>query len=508
MLSERDTIQIRFIFCPNKGASAKKQLGDLKYIFQMSQPNDFLQVNKRKIGIFKFILEVEKLLQDSKPQFLGILRSRAGYVLKLTFKNPLLVWKLCFACREVGGLLQNTSTEDAIDLMSKEYWWSPSGIRYGFPIPMDSHEHGLAPFRDDQLKAFVFNIWSDSEPKVYQEVEISRANIEPRMNLLSEWSESSFYQVYGARILNGENLVIDKKVIPLVIEPETKFQRNSRKFSATWMERGKSTINLVKPWMRREQVEGASVFVESDRNFYHFVSEALRAVMFCVEKGIPIENVMVKDSCPESFYELIRKICPDSKIIRLKQGSDVLVENLTVCVLGNNFASQDSNFSVLDGGEKFRITDEFRTWELIRKVLSNSSFWQSHKNIVYISRPRNQSRGVLFESRIRSMIRKSGGKVLTLQETFNQSYFSSFMHAGTLICSDGAGAANLIFMRPGSTLIEMGNRVPGWKNLADAMNIEYRFIPSAKLIPSNLMTHLDFTTYAKRNLSRALRDLN
>jgi hypothetical protein len=375
-------------------------------------------------------------------------------------------------------------------------------------MPMDSHEHGLAPYRDEQIKAFVFHICSEFKPDVFQEIEISYAPFAPRLNLLSRWSESSFYQVYSARILNGENLIIDNKVLSLAIDPGTKYQRDSRKFSTTWMESGKSTMHLAKPRLRKEQVKGLSVFVESDRNFYHFVSEGLRPVMFCIEKGIPIENILLQDHCPESFYKLIAQICPNSKVIRLKQGSDVSVENLTICVQGQNFASRDANFSVLDGGAKFRNTDEFRNWILIRKVLSSSSFWQSQANTIYISRPRNQSRGVLFERRISSLIKKSGGKVLTVQDTLGKNYFSSFTNCGTLITSDGAGAANLIFMRPGSTLIELGTRIPGWKNLADAMDIKYRFIPSAKFIPRKLMTHLDFTSYAKKDISRVLRDLN
>lgn len=503
----QNAFEIRAYVCSSKAYSRAEILNELRTILRQNHPCAEVKASKPKIGIYKFILEVETLLLDNKPMKAKIWIPRIGFALKLALKNPSLFIGLILNTWEIQINLKNYKNGTLSSLCQEKFWWAPSGVKCGFPVTTDSHNHGLDPMRNHELNYFVFNILGDCQHGIFQEFNIASGDSSYPASLIGSWKESHFYLATEARLINGEALILENQVVPFLTDFETKFMRISRQFSSIWMSAAKPQMNVAKPWMDKVRITGISVLVDTDSNFYHFVSEGLRTLIHCLEQKISIQSILIREGLPESFYKLIERISPGVKVVRLKLGSDVVLESLVYSVLGKNFSSSDSNFNKLDGGEKFRETDEFRTWTFLRQEFLRTSVNYPVSKVLYIPRPLNQSRGILFERHILKEIKKSGGTLVEFRGTLHESYFLQLIEAKILVTSDGAGAANLTLLPPGSIFIELGNNSPGWKNLADAMEINYRFIPSWNLFPSFIRAKLDFTIYRKGRLLSAIRDL-
>ena len=114
---------------------------------------------------------------------------------------------------------------------------------------------------------------------------------------------------------------------------------------------------------------------------------------------------------------------------------------------------------------------------------------------MYISRKRLDSRGIWNAATLESKLRLSGFDVI--DNDLESEYWSRISKSSLLCSSDGAGMANMIFLAKGSHVIELSHGRPGWKNMSEALGLEYSSVPLMPLGKGKLRTILD--NYYLRN---------
>lgn len=258
--------------------------------------------------------------------------------------------------------------------------------------------------------------------------------------------------------------------------------------------------------MKKEIIDGFCVFIDASENYYHFISESIRSLLIAKEKNFIIEKILVREGLPKSFYVLLKKIAFDAELIILRKGSRVTVENLLYSLIGDDFVSNNENFSVLDYGIKFKKSDDYRSWISLQKNLKVQKEGNG-KRIIYLSRPYFESRGIIYNSRITELVSLYGGTTIDHEYMKNNDYYEEISEARIMLCSDGAGISNAFLMKKESTVIELGARFPSWKNIIDALELKYVFIPTTKKIPMKLQDIFDIRLYSKRKIKKALKDI-
>jgi hypothetical protein len=68
----------------------------------------------------------------------------------------------------------------------------------------------------------------------------------------------------------------------------------------------------------------------NSNNFYHFLVEALFDLMCSINQGIKVDNIIVDEMLSERFLDIIRRIAPKIKIIKIRSFDLVKIENLLV----------------------------------------------------------------------------------------------------------------------------------------------------------------------------------
>lgn len=504
---EQESNRFQFLITATRKRVPQTFLEILRDDLQSENISLNFRIQERKIGLNQILEESEKLLNDNKLNGMTQLISRLGATMRLTFKNPKLTWNLLFSTFQVE--IQVSTAKAGMFNSFQEYaWWGATGVKFGMPVSFDSHDHGLALFREDRFQVYLYGFNGKVAFNTHDAIPILE-NPEEVLHVVSNWNETRFLVGRDIEIRNGDALIKGNSVIPLIDNFQVKFQRNSRVFSTTWISVNNSTpkISILNPWRPLEKVDGNSLFIEGDNNFYHFISEGLRPLLYAIENGLRIDNILVRESLPESFYMMIADLAPTTNLIKLPQGSSIILENLLFCILGESFSSKDSNFGHLDGGKAFSESDEFKSWRILRASLIEKSNSVQDKKMSYICRPLNQSRGIIFENRIKKIIKQFGGSIIEMDQANSNNYFQGIMNSQVLITSDGAGVANIALLNEGSLLIELGGDQPGWKNLADALNLDYRFLKCWNAIPSVLRRKLDFSIYKKSSLRNVLTGL-
>ena len=119
---------------------------------------------------------------------------------------------------------------------------------------------------------------------------------------------------------------------------------------------------------------------------------------------------------------------------------------------------------------------------VVRETLLGGSAAQvvESSEVVYVSRSRS-SRSLRNEHLLENAVANAGVRVVFLEEMSLQEQVQVFATARLVIGPHGAGLSNIVFMQPGSRLVEISSGdgwEPCYRRIAGVMGLEYVFLPA------------------------------
>lgn len=195
-------------------------------------------------------------------------------------------------------------------------------------------------------------------------------------------------------------------------------------------------------------------------NYYHWMLEALARIHLLQKSNLKIEKYIVNhNSIPFQLETLTACGVPFDKIIQPHKGFHLEAEQLVIpsyvnlpnvwsCSYVRNTFLPQMNLKKIDKYKRIYITRKFY-------------------------------RIVVNEKKILKALKKYGFRKLELESMPVQKQISIFHSAEVIIAPHGAGLANLIFCRPGTTVIELFSPSfiePHYWLISRLINLNYHFI--------------------------------
>ncbi|NBP64968.1 MAG: glycosyltransferase family 61 protein [Bacteroidetes bacterium] len=441
-----------------------------------------------------YILDEIRLNQrwDASVKILTI--TRLLTVLQLYFKNRPLLTQIIFSrfkytISNKGDCLQH----DFKEFRDKDVWYSRSSSIIGFPISREVFVNSLDMVRMKKWNALVFapqndrrNLQIENIRSVEKYIKIGRykplssgrsdiCNFEK----LGSWMETEFRSYSDAKILHG---VIFVKSDTFINQDLTQNFQDAPFWSgpsAVWpnsmMQSGQEEF-LTASCKTEIFFKETSLFINANLNFYHFLAESIRPLIYAVENNLEFEHILIRDDLPKQFYQIIEWICPEKSIKFLRFGDTAICETVVMAVMNNRLAATDEIFKEED--RSFLSTDEWKTLEFIRRKIS---FREETSQILYAERESFESRGIINARKVKLRLGKSGVDVISLNQELFLEQLKKYQSAKLFISTTGAAMTNMIFLREGSSVIELiFNKRISWKFLADACGLQhYKFRLSA-----------------------------
>jgi hypothetical protein len=408
---------------------------------------------------------------------------------------------------------------------SSQTWYSNSAARIGFPWSREVFVNSLNLIRDPHLQLLVFSYiekkktskkdyFTESREVVLNKLQekeyiaIGQLQKNKGFKAINTWSGSKLLMIEESEILHGTVLLSNGSYVSQdnSIAPQ-KFLGRMTPCSIWSDSRLKShKTNYISPKAENElKTLESGLFINASLSFYHFISESIRPLAQAIENEIPIPNIIIRNDLPPQFYDLIRILSPESTQILLDKGERLRVKKLIAGVVEDRLSLSDevfSNYSL----EKLLETDEWKLWSWIRSH-SRPIFLPSET--LYLTRNRYESRGIQNSVALEDSLRKNQVAILnTAQENFS-SQLSHFKNSKLVCSTSGASLVNLIFMPPGSTLIELTYPFGhSWKFLAELCGIRHEIFPVTSYKPKRLSTALDTYVVNEEKLNLRITELN
>jgi capsular polysaccharide biosynthesis protein len=262
------------------------------------------------------------------------------------------------------------------------------------------------------------------------------------------------------------------------------------------------SANLVSPHAKNEIATiDSGLFINASLSFYHFISESLRPLIQTLESQIEVSNIVIRNDLPFQFYEFVRFLSPQSVQILIGRGEKVIATNILVGAIEDRLSLTNKVFSEYSL-EDLRMSDEWRVWSYLRGL---SNVTTLRNEILYLPRQKFESRGIQNSVSLEKSLSKNGFEVF---DTSKVDFYSQYLHFNNskLVCStSGASLANMIFMPPGSTLLEITYPFGhSWKFLAELCGIQHVNFPISSPRPKRLENTLDTYYVNKKKLNRLI----
>jgi|LSQX01.3.fsa_nt_gb capsular polysaccharide biosynthesis protein len=134
---------------------------------------------------------------------------------------------------------------------------------------------------------------------------------------------------------------------------------------------------------------------------------------------------------------------------------------------------------------------------------------ESEGKRIYIKR--QSSRKVLNEEELLIILNKYNFKSIVLEEIPLKKQLEIFYNAMVIVAPHGAGLANLVFCKPGTTVIELFSPSflePHYWLISRLLHLQYRFIVGKRENPHHYWTGFDDLSIAPDQLLKALENID
>ena len=209
----------------------------------------------------------------------------------------------------------------------------------------------------------------------------------------------------------------------------------------------------------------------ADENWYHMLMDTLPRYLFMQDLDTSIP-VLVRDDLPLSTMDFLQKFL-SRELIKVGVSQIIHVDSLYVCPARSTvFDSEPPQ------GESY-ISFSPKSIELLTNLIVKS---RAHLSMnaqlgnFYLERGAG-NRSLLNESKVIKICSYFGYNRVTLDNSFYLRQVEFFNNADVVVSPGGAVLANLVFMKPGKTILVLHNRksaeIELWKKLAEASKVEF-----------------------------------
>lgn len=217
------------------------------------------------------------------------------------------------------------------------------------------------------------------------------------------------------------------------------------------------------------------------RNYYHFLLDCLPRYRVCLEAGIEGERIFAP--CNEPFQrEAFGLLGLTDRLVPAAPGSRLKCEKLAVPDgLVRNEPVRTPEFTWAQVSYQLDWAIEYLDSEL--RARNAESISQQHASAqprrIYVSREQARNRKVLNEAELVEALEQLGVTRVFTEKMSLAEQMSLFHGAELIVAPHGAGLANLVFSRRGSTVVELVPRAAPlsffWM-LAETRGLEYSYI--------------------------------
>ena len=222
-------------------------------------------------------------------------------------------------------------------------------------------------------------------------------------------------------------------------------------------------------------------------NFFHFICDSLVRVLIADEAsefdGWPL---VITPSAPQ-IVEIARMLCPQREIIVMEADDLIRFETLAVPV-SSSYSPDDPNRSDDAVMDVPYLPD-------LRSKLTKPGKLADDRSILFIKRQFYQtengaiSRTILNQEDVIACIAAQGGEVISPELMTIEAQREAFSGAGIVVAMAGGALANVIFCRPGTTIIMIcQNKIvqPAYFGLMfDALGLNFLIVASEPVDGSN-----------------------
>jgi hypothetical protein len=443
-------------------------------------------------------------------KFAAILRYSA--FLKILCKNPTLGFNLIFTRQNYNLVIRSDCFSHKLKLDSrKNVWYARSSAMVGFPWCREVFVNALDMTRKRNIDFFVFctkpemlrhsfeTSYTTSELQLHENlIKIDRGQHENRISeFLASWNSTEFHEYSEARILHGSFLVQDNHFV------ETDLSNNWRSFPnrfspcSLWPASSSLGLNymLSMPIKKEIYIDKRVLFLQGNVNFYHFLAESIRPIIFVLENDVQVDAVAVRDDLPKQFYEIIQWLIPNIEVIKVSKEESLSAKSVITSVLSSRMSKNGSMFTGI--ASDFQ-EDEWKVFSFLRR---RQNFTLAVNEVLYLPREKQESRGIINNRQVEKMFLSNGGSTIDPNSMSWHSQLEKFEASRIFVSAGGASLTNAIFLPRGSTLIELtypwGDN---WNLLSIFCDLQYVKFPLKKILPGRLSTVADSYLVSTRKL--------
>ena len=421
--------------------------------------------------------------------------------LKILIKRPTLFFNMCFESRTFTHSQPSATGSHEIVISKKQrLWYSTSAGRFGFPWNYEAQSNSLNAIRRLDLN-FLVGVYSNPDFKDNKHDGSLDIDIETLTNhqdsatktpiVKSTWKKTELRQLSNSKVLHGTVIAKNGSVHLQYLENYKSPASRDKVPNSLWcLESDFPHPKFLSPKPSRDigYLSDAILISSVGENFYHFVSESLRVLVFSRISGNECSNLIIRSGLPEQFYGLIRMISPESRIIKVGKNESIDVGLLHFAQYERPLSQDPRFFFDMKPSEVFD-SDEYLVWRWIRsKFVTKSRAVQK----VYLPREKFESRGLLNSQSLRSNVTDLGFQVINMSEMDAKAQIQLFRSASVFFSATGAGLLNTIFMPANSTVVELKYPTDAsWEFLPRLFDINYEFVEIHKMFSGKMWESLD-----------------
>jgi hypothetical protein len=451
-----------------------------------------------KIFLWKFLHELSPILRPNS--------SNSKRILKSLFLLPSLLWHqqifgfrfsvYSFSIETEENCFPHKISEDAT-------WLSPSASRHGFDWPYDSFSNALDVYRDSNIDVYVFGV--TEERIVMENNSLQRESIRLNLDIFQKidnledktssreftWLQTDLYLLKNGEILHGAIITKNNRLVHQDLDSPISQSNSFNNIGSVWLENGDTTGNSViyAPKTYNDLfLKGRTAFVNGNSNIYHFLSESVRILVMCHEAKIELDNIVIRCKLPRQFYEILEFFFPDLNIIIIEQGQLFRCESLYFAVYSNRLSAKEINFQE-QNLHLFAKSDEARVWNFFQSRLGYHN--EEGGRLIYIPRQRKESRGIYNDKSVSKMFEELGFLIVDPNLKSADELLDLLSKARLLCTTDGAAMTNMIFMKPGSLILELYTQKPGWINMTEVLGLEHFGFKVRSMFPTRIQSIFD-----------------
>ena len=451
-----------------------------------------------KTVLWKFLSELSPILRSNTTDSTSILRP----LLLL----PSLLWHQQILGYKFSVYHFSIETEENCfphKINEGTTWLSPSASRHGFDWPYDSFSNALDVYRDSNIDVYIFGVHEKKEITKINSLQKEKMRLNwdlfQKIDYLEKdtstqeftWPQTDLCLLKDGEILHGAIITKNNRLVRQDLDSPISQSNSFNNISTVWLENGNGTdvpIIYAPKTYSEISLKGSTAFVNGNSNIYHFLSESVRILVMCHEAKIELNNVLIRCKLPQQFYELLEFFFPDLNIIIAEQGELYRCDSVFFTIYRNRLSAKEDNFQKANP-LMFAKSDEARVWNFFRSRLGAHD--RQGSELIYIPRQRKESRGIYNDKSVDKLFRELGFLIVDPNLMSALELLELLSKARLLCTTDGAAMTNMIFMKPGSTIIELYTKKPGWKNMTDTLGLQHFSFKVRSMFPIRIQSIFD-----------------